>query len=126
MTKSTHILFLPKYINKVLLEGKPGVYVLGDDDGGFVPKYVGRSDTSLKNRLLTHNHLYEHSYFIYRYVDNDKEAFYTEAKWWHDCLNNGLVLDNRIHPDAPNGTYLECPYCAFAREARSVIKGEAV
>ena len=121
MNKAIPMLFLPKVVSDNIEDGRPGVYVLGDDEDGFVPKYVGRSDSSLKKRLMTHNHLYEHSYFIYKYVDNEKEAFYTESKWWHDCKAQGLVLDNRIHPDAPNGTSLECPYCAFARNAHDLI-----
>lgn len=120
MNKPIPLLFLPQYINRVV-DDKPGVYVLGDDENGFEPKYVGRSDTSLKNRLITHNHLYNHSYFIFKYVDDEKEAFFTEAKWWHDCKDNGMDLDNKIHPDAPNGSLLECPYCAFARDAQEVL-----
>ncbi len=123
MTKPSPILFIPKYISKTIEDNRPGVYVLGDDQNGFIPKYVGRSDTSLKRRLMTHNHLYEHEYFIFKYVNNVKEAFFTEAKWWHDCQGNGYDLDNKIHPDAPNGMILECPYCAFARDATELLKG---
>lgn len=125
MNKPIPLLFLPNYINKVVEDGRPGVYVLGDDESGFVPRYVGRSDTSLKKRLMTHNHLYDHAYFIFKYVESEKEAFYTEAKWWHDCKELGLDIDNRIHPDAPNGTFLECPYCAFARDARDILLEKA-
>ena len=123
MTKATPVLFYPKLIRKMIKKDEPGVYVLGNEQNGeFVPRYVGRSDYSLRKRLLTHNHLYEYDYVVFRTVSCSKEAFYTESKWWHDCNNNGYEIDNKIHPDAPSGTYIECPYCSFAKEMNNLLK----
>lgn len=106
-------LFTQGVINEVIIDNKPGVYVLGNDKCGFDYKYVGRSDTSLKRRLLSHNYLYQYEYFIYTYSNSPKEAFYLECKWWHDCMDYKIV--NKIHPASPKGSKYECPYCHFAQ-----------
>ncbi|MDU2106215.1 hypothetical protein [Clostridium sp.] len=113
-------LFIPDVIKEVVLSNRPGVYVLGDNENGFVYRYVGRSDTCIRTRLLTHNYLYKYEYFIFRYVDNPKEAYYYESKWWHDCANMGI--NNKIHPDAPSGSRLVCPYCSFANNINRSFK----
>ena len=121
MSNGIPILFKPKLIRNVVEKDRPGVYVLGNDENGFKPKYVGRSDYCIRNRLLTHNHLYDYDYFMFKYVDNQRDAFYLEAKWWHDCINNGVELDNMIHPDAPSGTFWTCPYCDFAKSVKDIV-----
>jgi len=122
MNKAIPVAFLPPNIRKVVKGDKAGVYILGNEENGeFVPKYVGRSDYSIRHRLLTHNYMYNYEYFVFKYVRNTKEAFLTEAKWWHDCLNNELKIDNKIHPDSPNGIYIECPYCAFAKDMNELL-----
>lgn len=95
-----------------------GTYILGDSaDGYFFPKYVGRSDTCLRRRLLTHNHFGDYPYYIFVYEESPKLAFFDECKWWHDCQISGIELDNKIHPDSPDGENLSCPYCGFKIES---------
>lgn len=115
MIKVTPLLFTEKNVRRYVAEDRPGVYVLGNDVNGFKPCYVGRSDRSIRRRLLTHNHLYDFEYFIFKYTKDEKEAFYGECKWWHDCNNQGAILANKIHPDSPSDNNLECPYCSFNR-----------
>lgn len=115
MEYTTPYLFLPEVIREYVQPGRPGVYVLGDNENGFQYRYVGRSDTCLQTRLLTHNHLYRFEYFIFRYVDSPKDGFLLESKWWHDCRVQGFPLVNQIHPDAPSHSGFTCPYCDFVR-----------
>ncbi len=113
----------PDVIRKVVPEDKVGVYALGDvENGEFTIKYVGRSDSSLQKRLLTHNYLYRFSYFIFCCTDNEKEAFEMESRWWHICNNEHVILCNHIHPDAPSGVSISCPYCSAAREIKNYFK----
>ena len=106
-------LLLPHIVRDVVVPGKPGTYVLGNDKNGFVPGYIGRSETCLQTRLATHNKLYEFDYFLFRYAENTVDAFFQECEFWHACQE--LVMSNRIHPAAPHGSCLECPFCHFAR-----------
>jgi len=90
---------------------KIGNYALGktDDKGDFYPKYVGRSDSDLQgeltSRLQDKDH---HSKFKFSYADSKKEAFEKECKNYHDFEKS---LENKIHPDSPNGMNLKCPVC---------------
>ena len=119
MMTATPFRMTPDVIRKEVAKGIPGVYVLGDiEDGRFNYKYVGRSDTCLQTRLLTHDYLYEYSYFVFAYVKDSKKAFELESKWWHDCRNNGIALRNQIHPDSPSNQLLYCPYCQFSYRLR--------
>lgn len=107
--------YIKQEVLAVVKEGCPGTYILGDasSTGVFVPKYVGRSDTCLRTRLLTHNHYYDYECFVFRYESSPKSAFYDECKWWHDYLGMGVNLDNVIHPDFPSGNPTPCPYCGL-------------
>lgn len=116
---ATPQLFVPQVIRKVVKADCPGVYVLGNDKNGLDYGYVGRSDTCLRSRLLTHNHLYEYEYFIFTYAKNAQEAFWLESQWWHNCRGSGV--SNLIHPASPSGTGLECPYCHFASHVKNAL-----
>lgn len=117
--------FTPDVIRQIIPDGCIGVYALGDvEDGMFSIKYVGRSDCSLRRRLLTHNLLYEYSYFIFATVDTVKACFELESRWWHDCKIARLTLINRIHPDAPSGQRTKCPYCEFSNNIRKFLREE--
>lgn len=114
--------FTTGVIRQVVPEGCIGVYALGEiEDSRFAVKYVGRSDHSLRRRLLTHNLLYRFSYFIFMVVSSTREGFELESRWWHDCKLARLPLENRIHPDAPSGQKLQCPYCNFAHNVRRFL-----
>lgn len=122
MSKAIPVTFLPKNVRRIVKKDCAGVYVLGNEENGkFVPKYIGRSDYSIRHRLLTHNHMYDYEYFVFMYVNGMEAAFLMESKWWHDCLNNGIDIDNKIHPDTPSGAYIECPYCAFAKDMNELL-----
>ena len=127
MMLATPYRFTPDVIRQMIPEGCIGVYALGDvEDGCFAIKYVGRSDRSLRRRLLTHNLLYEFSYFIFMTVSSTREGFELESRWWHDCKLAHLRVENRIHPDAPSGQKLQCPYCDFAHNIRKFLREEIV
>jgi hypothetical protein len=107
-------LFVPAVIRKVVAPGKPGAYALGNDRGGFVPGYVGRSDACLRSRLLSHNHLYRFEYFVFRYEPSATAAFQTECELFHVYGQLGVRLHNLVHPAQPVGAADGCPYCGFA------------
>ena len=109
-------LLLPEVIRETVDKGKAGVYTLGEVvDGTFVVGYVGRSDTCLQTRLLSHNHLYEFSYFCFQYAQSPTEAYIKESELWHTCVDFGIPIINKIHPDSPAKAGLECPYCQSGR-----------
>ncbi len=115
-------LFLPEVIRSCIEPMKPGVYMLGDVmDGKFVVGYVGRSDICLQKRLLTHNHLYEFSYFFFEYTQTSEEAYIKEAELWHNCVDYKIPIANKIHPDSPGNAHLQCPYCQMARSIQNSL-----
>ena len=125
MTNKQVYLFLPESIRKFVLPGKCGVYVLGEMiDGEFVVKYVGRSDSCLRTRLLTHNYLYSYSYFYFLYMDSPEDAFRLESQWWHACVDFDIPIINKIHPDSPVNAGLVCPYCQFAQSVKQSVSGD--
>jgi len=86
-----------------------GNYALGEIDnaGDFIVGYVGRSDTNLRERLMTH-HEDRYSHFKFSYAKSPQEAFEKECRNFHD-FGGAEVLDNDIHPAVPAGTKLSCP-----------------
>lgn len=125
MMLATPYRFTPDVIRQIIPKECIGVYALGDvENGVFTIKYVGRSDHSLRRRLLTHNLLYEFSYFIFMTVSSTREGFELESRWWHDCKLVHLPIENRIHPDAPSGQKIQCPYCNFAHNIRRFLSEE--
>lgn len=121
--KTTPFRMTPDVIRNEVIKGVPGAYILGDmEDGEFKFKYVGRSDSCLQTRLLTHDYLYEYSYFVFAYTADAKKAFELESKWWHDCHNNNITLRNQIHPDSPSNQLLCCPYCQFSYSLKHSVE----
>ena len=114
--------FTPDVIKSVVPKNVIGTYALGNDEQGqFSIKYVGRSDISLRKRLLTHNYLFKYSYFIFFCTKTKYVAFIIESKWWHDCKNSNEQLVNVIHPDSPSQMNVVCPYCQFKMSIRDII-----
>lgn len=80
-------------------------------DGGFIPKYIGRSVSGLKieirqqwtNKVVNGNKRYTH--FRYKKVMSIKAAFEQECRDFHDYKG----LDNIYHPAKPAGTDYACP-----------------
>lgn len=106
-------LLLPRVVRKVVAPGKPGAYALGDDHRGFTVRYVGRSDTCLRTRLLTHNHLYGFEYCAFQCSATVEDAFAVECELYHVHLQLGIALKNQLHPASPRWTGASCRYCRF-------------
>ena len=98
-------------IRKYVACGLIGYYWLGwlDTDGGFVRKYIGRSDKSLLKRLVRQfqdkGMLYTH--FEFFPTQSILEAFRKECAGYHYAIEKG----NEIHPAHPKRLPYECQYC---------------
>jgi hypothetical protein len=86
-----------------------GVYVLGHhiDVNNLTVKYVGRSDDDVHGRLSKWAATGEYAYFMFKHVDSVLAGFEQECRLYH-ALDN---LDNKVHPDRPDGTMYHCPVC---------------
>jgi hypothetical protein len=86
-----------------------GVYVLGHttDEGKFRIQYIGRSDSDVRDTLR--GYIGSNTSFKYGYYPSSKDAFLKECDLYHDFSPPG----NKIHPDRPKGSSLECPRCRF-------------
>lgn len=95
-------------VDRQVTKKSPGNYALAwkTEDGRFVPKYVGRSDTDLNGRLK--RHVGEYDLFKFSYASSPKAAFQEECRNYHDFQDQ---LDNENHPDRPDGSNWECPIC---------------
>ena len=82
--------------------GRKGNFALGyvkQPTGGFVVKYVGRSDTDVKEDLLYNlPKSSKRQKFKFDYAETDKQAFDKECKNYHDFRKQ---LENEIHPRRP-------------------------
>ncbi|MEI6746346.1 MAG: hypothetical protein WCL34_10315 [Methylococcaceae bacterium] len=86
-----------------------GNYALGKTENGiFNVRYVGRSDSDLNARLK--QHVGKHPKFKYSYASSPKAAFEQECRNFHD-FGGVEKLENKIHPDRPEGCAWECPVC---------------
>lgn len=116
--------FTAAVVRRVVLLPGPGAYALGRDDGGFTVEYVGRSDHSVRDRLARHERLGDFDYFIVRYPRGSQSAYLLECAFWHASVDGGRQLENVIHPAAPRGFGLECPYCHFATHVRGLLAAQ--
>lgn len=100
---------------------KKGIYFLGNiNDGKFVIGYVGRSDGSLKKRLLTHNHYGEFDFFSFQIVNSMREGFILETEYCN--LLKGRTI-NRIHPNIPHSLIMESPADVLGRHLKKRFLG---
>lgn len=83
-----------------------GTYVLYASDG--TPIYVGRSDTCLRRRLVTHAVLRRAKYFDYQVRWTPERAYIAECAAFHAFAG---LLTNAIHPASPSGCSVRCPFC---------------
>lgn len=96
-------------VQKVVPDAQAGFYRLGYAlDGQFHTTYVGRSDSSLKRRLLEHARNRWQEAFIVRPTENIVEAYRMECLYYH--LESDSI-GNKIHPASPDCGAIECPYC---------------
>ena len=106
-----------------------GIYWLlqRDRDGVFRVRYVGRSLTCLKRRLLHHASNGYYEAFVFRLLEEVEEVWRAECREYHLFMPG---LDNETHPNSPNHVHFVCPYCKFGRleslaEDDSWVGGEA-
>lgn len=95
--------------NSVLKNAK-GAYFLGNEkNGDFHIKYIGRSDTRLRSRLIDHvkNDNEDYTHFSFEITDTILEAYRIECREWH----NAIDLDNKAHPKKPKNLKYRCSYC---------------
>lgn len=98
-------------INSTVTRVSPGNYALGytnPETNRFVVKYVGRSDTDVKGRLISWLGNTSRPQFKYCYASSPKTAFEKECRNWHDFNPE----DNTAHPAKPSGANWACPVCA--------------
>ena len=101
-----------KTVNVTITKTSAGNYALGyTKDKTFYVKYVGRSDSDLKARLLSHVSSGRYKEFKYSYATSPKAAFEKECQNFHDF--GGIEkLDNDMHPDLPdNSKNWKFPVC---------------
>ena len=101
-------------VNKRVPENVMGNYAFGyidKEDGAFVVRYVGRSDSDLKNEIkkqMKTDRAKGCTHFKYSIAKSVKEAFEKECRNYHD-FGGSTKLHNKNHPDKPNGTKYKCP-----------------
>lgn len=107
-------------INANVAEQRIGNYAYGylNDNGSFIVRYVGRSDTDLRNRIkhgiqeFKDNPKLKYEQFKFSYADSAEEAYRKECQNYHDFGGPEGFLMNERHPDSPEGTDLTCPICS--------------
>lgn len=101
-------------VNKRVLDNVMGNYAFGyiaAESGAFVVRYVGRSDSDLKNEIkqqMGNDCAAGCTHFKYSIAKSVKEAFEKECRNYHD-FGGSTKLHNKNHPDKPNGTKYKCP-----------------
>jgi hypothetical protein len=100
-------------IDKEVTTKSAGAYALGylDEERAFVPKYVGRSDDDVNKRLK--DWVGKYAYFKFEYYGSPKAAFEKECNLYHDWKDQ---IDNKTHPDRPDGSDWQCPRCDAFKE----------
>jgi len=83
--------------------------------------YVGRSDSDLSGRILKKRD-HEYKWFWVRKTRSEKEAFAGECRDWHRFIEDGIVLDNKIHPDEPDDKLYPCPIDGCDERRGRVVK----
>lgn len=110
-------------VKEVVTRTSSGNYALGYvNNSSFYVKYVGRSDSDVKSRLLAWaNTEYsglvfgvkktkDYTHFEYSLAISPKAAFEKECKNYHD-FGEDKKLDNKNHPQRPDNTAWKCPFC---------------
>ena len=99
-----------RLVDKIIISQVPdtkGIYFLGDvQDGTFVVGYVGRSDASIRERLLSHELKEQFEYFSFESTRTKRDAFLLETEYYY-LYRDSIV--NKIHPDLPSGLLMEHP-----------------
>lgn len=106
-------------IDNNIQSGRIGNYAYGyiNDKGLFVVRYVGRSDTDLKDRIkhgiadMEADSTCRYERFKFSYADSIVEAYEKECRNYHDFGGHRGLLVNQKHPAKPEGIECVCPVC---------------
>lgn len=113
-------LLRPWLIRALIPHGVLGTYVLWSPTA---PVYVGRSDTSLRRRLLEHARVWPDIFFTYDVAHSPEDAYAMECSLFH-ALGDGTT--NVDHPRRFTFADTGCDFCldtvAQIREARLSLK----
>ena len=94
--------YLLSQYEETIHAGEIGVYVFLDKKDS--PRYVGRSDSDLADRLQAWVGKYDK--FWVEYHRSPRNAYYRECELFHQYRPQ---LDNERHPGVPKGTKWRCP-----------------
>jgi hypothetical protein len=70
--------------------------------------YIGRSDTCLRRRLISHAQRNRAEYFDYDIQWTPQKAFIAECAAYHALAH---TTTNVIHPASPRRLAMRCPFC---------------
>lgn len=97
-------------IDKEVSNVSPGVYVLGRKEGKtFYVRNVGRADADVKAQLKEHVGGYDR--FKFEYANSPEDAFRKECDLYHNFRGPEGKLDNKNHPERPQGAVWRCTKC---------------
>lgn len=86
-----------------------GTYTLFTKSGQALNAfYIGRSDTCLRRRLISHASHRKAHYFDYQVQWTAEKAFIAECAAYHALAD---ATANIIHPAHPKGKEISCPFC---------------
>ena len=106
-------------IERIVGENRIGNYALGylNAKATFIVRYVGRSDTDLRERIkhgivdMEADSSCRYERFKFSYAENVQEAYEKECRNYHDFGGDRGKLRNTIHPAKPEGFNGKCPVC---------------
>ena len=106
-------------IDKLVAEGRKGNYAFGylDEHGVFIVRYVGRSDSDLRERIkhgitdMETDPSCHYERFKFSYAETVKEAYTKECQNYHDFGGPEGYLVNKNHPAKPKEYSGCCPIC---------------
>ena len=90
------------------------MYRLAHTRGGPL-RYIGRSDSSVRRRLLQHVRDGVYDYFWVEHKRTPLDAFRRECNLYHRHIR---TIDNKVHPSRPRGYRGQCPRCSEFRRRR--------
>ena len=99
-------------IDKFVTKTSPGNYGLGSsskDRTAFYVRYVGRSDSDIKQELKARLTL-RYAEFKFSHSTSARSAFGKECRNYHE-FGGSEKLDNKVHPTQPANADWECPVC---------------
>lgn len=100
---------VPWLVRALIPPGQIGSYTLYQRTGTQAQvSYVGRSDTDLQRRLLTHAQRRIGAYFEFDVHKTREQAYTAESAAYHALQGE---TSNCVHPATPAGAAMVCPFC---------------